>query len=143
MEIDVKKIRSRINEIEENLLKIRKYANIPDEEFWKDERNMYTIKHLLLQTIEAVGAICVHLIAKKLKRGVESFGECFEQLAKAKIIASSLYQELKIMIRFRNILVHSYWQIEDEKVLQYARENLEDFEKFLEAVKELLIKEKT
>jgi uncharacterized protein YutE (UPF0331/DUF86 family) len=143
MEIDIKKIRSRIDEIEENLLKIRKYTNIPDEEFWEDERNIYTIKHLLLQTIEAVGAICVHLVAKKLKKGVESFGECFEQLAKAKMISSSLYQELKSMIRFRNILVHRYWEIEDEKVLQYARKNLEDFKKFLEEIKEILIKKKS
>jgi len=30
MEIDIKKIRSRIDEIEENLLKIRKYTNIPE-----------------------------------------------------------------------------------------------------------------
>ena len=47
------------------------------------------------------------------------------------------------MIRFRNILVHRYWEIEDEKVLQYARKNLEDFKKFLEEIKEILIKEKS
>jgi uncharacterized protein YutE (UPF0331/DUF86 family) len=38
------------------------------------------------------------------------------------------------MARFRNILVHRYWQVEPERVLRYARENLEDFEGFLRSV---------
>lgn len=38
------------------------------------------------------------------------------------------------MARFRNILVHRYWQVEPERVLRYARENLEDFEGFLRDV---------
>ena len=138
MEVDIKKIKKRISEVEENLVKIRKYANLSDKEFWGDERNIYTIKHLLLEAIEATGSICLHLVVKKLKRGVERFGECFEQLEKAKIINSSLYRELKSMIEFRNMLVHRYWEIDDRKVLKYAREDLEDFEKFIKAIKKFL-----
>jgi uncharacterized protein YutE (UPF0331/DUF86 family) len=33
--------------------------------------------------------------------------------------------------RFRNILVHRYWQVEPERVLRYARENLDDFDNYL------------
>ena len=39
------------------------------------------------------------------------------------------------MIEFRNMLVHRYWEIDDKKVLKYAREDLEDFEKFIKAIK--------
>lgn len=138
MEIDRKKIKKRITEIEENLMKIRKYASLPDKEFWADERNIYTIKHLLLEAIEATGSICLHLVVKKLKKGVERFGECFEELEKGRVISSSLYRELKSMIDFRNMLVHRYWEIDDRKVLKYARENLEDFEKFIRAIKKFL-----
>ncbi len=138
MEIDIKKIKKRISEIEENLMKIRKYTTLSDNQFWADERNIYTIKQLLLQTIEATGSICLHLVVKKLKKGVERFGECFEQLEKGRIINSSLYRELKSMIDFRNMLVHRYWEIDDKKVLKYAREDLGDFEKFIKEIKKFL-----
>jgi uncharacterized protein YutE (UPF0331/DUF86 family) len=35
---------------------------------------------------------------------------------------------------FRNLLVHRYWSVRDDLVLRYARENLGDFEAFLESV---------
>ena len=42
------------------------------------------------------------------------------------------------MIEFRNMLVRRYWEIDDRKVLKYAREDLEDFEKFIKAIKKFL-----
>lgn len=138
MEIDIKKIQKRISEIEENLTKIRKYSSVSDKEFWADERNIYTLKQLLLEAIEAAGSICLHLVVKKLKKGVERFGECFEELEKGGIINHSLYRELKSMIEFRNKLVHRYWEIDDKLVLKYAREDLEDFEKFINSIKKFL-----
>jgi uncharacterized protein YutE (UPF0331/DUF86 family) len=50
--------------IRENTEKIKKYASIPDSEFWSDERNLLAIKQLLLQSIEAGGNICTHVLAK-------------------------------------------------------------------------------
>jgi uncharacterized protein YutE (UPF0331/DUF86 family) len=38
------------------------------------------------------------------------------------------------MIRFRNILVHRYWEVDDKKVVQYARQDIEDFTEILKAI---------
>jgi len=38
------------------------------------------------------------------------------------------------MVRFRNLLVHRYWEVDPVRVLGYARENLGDFEAFLAAI---------
>jgi len=35
------------------------------------------------------------------------------------------------MARFRNLLVHRYWEVDPQRVLLYARENLDDMEAFL------------
>ena len=51
MEINIEKLKNRINEIKENSEKIKKYSSIPDSEFWQDERNVLAIKHLLMQSI--------------------------------------------------------------------------------------------
>lgn len=132
--IDIEKIKKRATEIRENAGKIRKYVSIADAEFWADERNILSVKHLLLEAIEACGNICVHISAKKILKAASSFAECFENLAEAKVVDEELAHRLRTMSRFRNILVHRYWDVTDEKILSYARSNLDDFEDFLKSV---------
>ena len=132
--INLEKLKKRISEIKENCEKIRKYSSIPDNQFWKDERNALAIKHLLLQSIEASASICNHVLAKKFSKSPSSFAECFECLYEAGVVDKKLSLSLKKMSRFRNILVHRYWEIEDKKILEYARNNLEDFDRFLESI---------
>jgi hypothetical protein len=63
-EINVELVRERAREIRESLGKIRRYTAQSDADFFADERNLYTVMHLLLTCIEATAAICNHLIAK-------------------------------------------------------------------------------
>jgi uncharacterized protein YutE (UPF0331/DUF86 family) len=134
MEINIENLKKRISEVRENTEKIKKYASISDSEFWEDERNLLAIKHLLLQSIEACGRICSHVLAKKFFKSPSSFPDCFENLYSSKVIKKELSEKLRKMARFRNILVHRYWEIEDKKILEYARNNLEDFDQFLESI---------
>jgi len=131
--IDIEKIKGRISEIKSNIEKVKKYAGLPEKEFWGDERNILSVKHLLLESIEACGNICVHIIAKKVYKAPSSFAECFEHLHRADIINAELSLKLRNMSRFRNILVHRYWEIDEIKILEYAKNNLGDFEQFLKA----------
>lgn len=134
MEVDIEKIKQRITEIKENLEKIRKYSSKPDKEFWEDERNILSIKHLLLESIEACGNICVHISAKKLFKAASSFSECFENLYKSGIINEDLSSRLRNMARLRNILVRRYWEIDNQKILDYARNKVGDFDQFIKSI---------
>lgn len=131
--IDIEKIKSRISEIKSNIEKVKKYAGLPEEEFWGDERNILSVKHLLLESIEACGSICVHILAQKVYQAPSSFAECFEHLHRAAVIDEELSLKLRNMARFRNILVHRYWEVDEKKILEYAKNNLGDFEQFLRA----------
>lgn len=132
--INVELIRSRAREIRESLDKIRTYTGQTDDDFFADERNLYTVMHLLLICVEAVAGICNHLLAKIARQAPASYSECFESLHELDILDDALVNRLIRMARFRNILVHRYWQIEPDLVLRYARENLEDFELFLQHI---------
>jgi uncharacterized protein YutE (UPF0331/DUF86 family) len=81
-----------------------------------------------------VASICNHLLAKTASKAPASYSECFEGLRELGILDEPVTNRLIQMVRFGNILVHRYWQIEPERVLRYARENLEDFEDFLRRV---------
>lgn len=139
--IDVEQVRERAREIRESIAKVRQYAALSDEEFFADERNLYTVMHLLLIAIEAIAAISSHLLAKTARKAPSSYAECFEGLEGLGILDRNLTGHLIRMARFRNLLVHRYWEIDPQRVLLYARENLEDLETFLVQVGQWLGRE--
>ncbi|MFQ6083144.1 MAG: DUF86 domain-containing protein [Candidatus Aminicenantia bacterium] len=77
---------------------------------------------------------CLLISAKKLFKASSSFAECFENLYKSEVIDEDLSSKLRNMARFRNILVHRYWEINDQKILDYAKNNLGDFDQFLKSI---------
>jgi uncharacterized protein YutE (UPF0331/DUF86 family) len=42
------------------------------------------------------------------------------------------------MVKFRNLLVHLYWKVENGKLYDYLRNNLGDFEEFKLAIRTYL-----
>jgi len=138
MEIDKEKIKQRFAEINESLKEIKRLTSLKDEEFWTKKENMAAVKYYLLQAIEGIGSICVHIAAKKFNKGVSVFGECFEILEKEGFLQESLALKLRKMVKFRNKLIHRYWEIDEKNVLEYSRKDLNDFNDFMKAVGELL-----
>lgn len=137
-EVNLELLRARLGEIRDSVDKIRAYAALPDEKFFADERNLHTISHLLLVCIEAVAVICNHLLARLAQEAPASYAECFEGLKKLGILDDASTNSLIAMTRFRNILVHRYWDIDPQRILQYARQNLEDFEAYHKQITQYL-----
>jgi uncharacterized protein YutE (UPF0331/DUF86 family) len=133
-EVNPEKLKARAADIRESVAKIQAYSALPDSDFWADERNLYAIKYLLLQAMEALGSICVHVLAKRFQVAVSNYATCFEELEKKGVLSSDLSKKLRKMIRFRNILVHRYWEVDDQRVLEYARHDIQDIMEMLRAV---------
>jgi uncharacterized protein YutE (UPF0331/DUF86 family) len=45
-----------------------------------------------------------------------------------------LEEPLKAMAKFRNRLVHLYWQVDDRLVAEYLEDSLGDFDRFAAAI---------
>ena len=88
----------------------------------------------LLIAIEAAQAICTHLAARIPTPAPNSMGECFEGLRDAGLFDESLCLSLCQMARFRNLLVHRYWQIDLKVVHGFLNSRLVDLESYLSAV---------
>jgi uncharacterized protein YutE (UPF0331/DUF86 family) len=136
--VNLRFVQERAREIRENVQKVQRYAALPDDEFFSDERTLYTVMHLLLIAIEAVGALCNHLLAKTAHQAPGSYAECFDGLRDLGHLDDDLAGRLIRMARFRNILVHRYWEIDSHQILRYARENLGDFDAYLQAVGKII-----
>ena len=127
-------MKSRVLTIRENVAKIKQYAGLTDDEFWTDERNLYSIKYLMLESIEAAASLCSHLVAHYGGQSPSSFPECFETLGRLGVVSNELRDKLIAMARFLNLLVHRYWEIDNQRVLSIARKDIHDFLDFLSAV---------
>lgn len=132
--INLDLVKARASDIRGCLARIRVYAALPDDEFYADERNEYTVQHLLLIAIEATAALCNHLVAHTTRAAPATYAECFDGLESIGMIDASLRTRLAGMVRFRNLLVHRYWEIDPPRVLNYARHDLADFEDYLAAI---------
>lgn len=131
-------VRNRAREIRDSLEKIQRYTALTDAEFFADERNLYTVMHLLLIAIDAVAALYNPILAKKGGEAPSSYAECFAGMRDLKLLDDALAARLVRMARFRNLLVHRYWKIDPTQVLRFAREDLGDFTTYLQVVAALV-----
>jgi len=67
-----------------------------------------------------------------------TYRESFLILADAGILSPEQGQELAMMASFRNLLVHDYVRIEDERVYAILKRRLDDFESFAAAIADYL-----
>jgi len=54
------------------------------------------------------------------------------------VLEEELAKRLIRMVKFRNMLVHLYWKVEDERVYEYLRNSLDDFEEFKTSIRQYL-----
>jgi uncharacterized protein YutE (UPF0331/DUF86 family) len=132
--VNAELIRTKATAIRRNIERITRLASLPDEQFWSDERNIETVKLWLIELVQDAADLCNHLAARLAHQVPLSYPECFEMLGDEGILEKSLADSLRAMARFRNLLVHRYWDVDDQRVLQIARTQLDDLEQFLEAV---------
>ena len=74
------------------------------------------------------------MIASENYRFPRDNADSFAVLVEHGILAADSRETLAAMARFRNRLVHLYWEIEDARVHQYLQEGLGDLEGFGEAI---------
>lgn len=136
--VNLEKLKARAADVRSAVEKVQTYTGLSDSDFWADERNIYAVKYLLLQSMEALGSICVHVLARRFQVAVSNYASCFQELEDKNVISPALSNKLRKMIRFRNIMVHRYWEVDDERVLEYARNDVQDMLLMLKAVWEFL-----
>lgn len=108
--------------------------NVSKENFLSDYKYYLTAQRALEICINICIDIGNHIVSLNNKEKPETYVEIFEILAKSKIITSDLKEKLIKMVRFRNLLGHFYLEINHEIIYKILQNNLDDFNKFSEAI---------
>lgn len=131
-------IYKRFREIEQSLDRLENIRALPRETFLMNQDTLDVACYRLLIAIEAALQICFHVSAQKLQRAPESYSDCFGLLHEAGFLSRSLAHDLQQMARFRNMLVHTYWEVDYERVYEILQGHLEDLRQFVQAIERLL-----
>lgn len=124
----------------EALGKLKRLAEHSQREFLEHYEKIDSAKYNFIVTIESLIDICNRIIAKQKLGSPEDYADVVRLMKGKGVIEETLAQRLIQMVKFRNMLVHVYWKIENDKVYQYLTENLEDFESFKRAIRAYLAK---
>ncbi|MFH1654706.1 MAG: DUF86 domain-containing protein [Pseudomonadota bacterium] len=135
MEIDKELIQRRLGELLSFVNELRGMGNIERETFKKNIERQYSVMHLLQLSIEATLSIANHIIARKHLGIPNSYQDSFELLERAKILSPEFTIEMKKMARFRNRLVHLYWQIDLDQIYDIYTGKLGDFEEYARLIR--------
>ncbi len=138
MTINIEKLERFIQLIKENSIKLKEIIKKGKKEFINDYRNYNTALRLLQISIEAMIDIGNHIIARKSLGNPKDYVDIFLILQKNNIIKKSDFEKFSKMVKFRNRIVHIYWDIELNQVYDIIKDNLSDFLIFINKIKKII-----
>ena len=136
--IDVKRLNRYCMTIRENIEDIESLlSSNTDEELIENRYLLKALKYALIETSEAMADALQHLLARLRSEAAESYLEVVEKAKKASLMDPELLNRLLFFFKFRNLLVHRYWETDNKRLIEETRKGYKDFEAFVEAIQKI------
>ncbi len=130
--LNVDKLYAKFRDIRESVERLRLFGDISLDEFLRDRDKQDIASFRLIVATEAAIDTCLHVAAKVLKEVPEEYAGCFQLLCDHDLIDRGLSLRLAKMARFRNLLVHRYWEIDYARMYEIITgPDLDDLEEFI------------
>ena len=110
--------------------RLRQLHQVPRDEYLRDDNIQTIVERKLQLAIQACIDIANYLIAQLGLRAPDQLENVFSVLGEEGVIAADLAQRMVGMVRFRNILVHDYIEIDADLVYGHLQTGLDDFDRF-------------
>lgn len=125
-------IQSRTKETEKLL---EKYSN---NEILSDNWRVRGLKYLMVEIAEIMANTLTHILTRDRGESVSGYVETIIKSGEIGIISKALSDKLKPFFDFRNSIIHRYWIISDDKLLELVRKDYKDFLNFIEEIEKYL-----
>lgn len=122
MTIDRNRIAVYISEIKTSLDTLKNYTKLDKQAFLASPVTIRDTKYCFIIAAQAAIDLCYHLTAKLIKKAPEDYSNCFELLVETGYFNKETLKKMALMAKFRNLLVHHYVKVDDERVYEMIRE---------------------
>lgn len=131
---DKEKILKIVSELRKSVRRLQSLRNLSQDKFIKDPDKIGSAKYHFIVAIESSIDMCNHIISRNGYRVPEDYADTFRVMAEVGTITEDFSEELIKMAKFRNRLVHIYWEINDRQLYQILQNNLDDLKKLLDSI---------
>jgi uncharacterized protein YutE (UPF0331/DUF86 family) len=132
--VDKPKLDQMLSTLARYIEALEALAAVAKDEFLANGDKIGNAKYHFVVGIECCIDIANHVIASESYRLPKDNADSFAVLVERAVIAPDLHEPLRGMARFRNRLVHLYWNVDDERVYEYLQGSLGDMERFMSAI---------
>jgi len=129
---DEEKITRLSSEVFNAVERLGELADLPRDEFVSNPHLVASAKYFLIVAIEAEIDMCTHVISKNKLRVPNDYADTFRVMGEAGFLDKEFVEQLVEMAKFRNRLVHIYWEVDDEVLYGILREDMHDIKKFVD-----------
>ena len=140
-DFDHERIAEHRKTIEQNLKQLQAACGRALDDFLKDKDAVDATKYRLQTAIQAMLDISNHLCARLHLITTQDSGECIRGLQKQGFFSQDHATMYVKMIRFRNVLVHLYGEVDDKRVYEILENELDYFRMFLMEIDAVLEKQ--
>jgi uncharacterized protein YutE (UPF0331/DUF86 family) len=106
------------------------------EEFMSRMEARYALRYALILLVEAVVDVLVAILEADYGLAPESYREAVLLAGERGVIPYSAARRLAQLASLRNMLVHRYWRVDDERLYRETRIGLQAVEEVLGALEE-------
>ena len=132
------RIKEHLKHLNQYYLLLLESRKLPYEEFNNDPIQYGSTERFLHLAIESCLNIGNRLLSlyqfSKPVASPETYADIFKEMGRLGVVDHDFMQRLIQMARFRNRLVHLYWDIDKETVYGFLQNNLDDFKFFQQNV---------
>ncbi len=114
MEFDEEKVTKLSSELFNAFERLKELATLPKDDFLSNPYFIASAKYFLIIAIEAAIDMCNHVISMNRLRIPEDYADTFRVMGEIGFFDKEFVDRLVQMARFRNRLVHLYWNVDDE-----------------------------
>lgn len=129
--VDTERVLTLIGGARNAIGELKRYNGITENEILSSQDRLGNIKYQWVILIEACIDICNHFSARLYGKAPESYAGCFRILHEVNVIDKSLSDQMAELARFRNVLVHLYWEVDNRRVVQHTKSRLDIVERYL------------
>lgn len=131
MPINAERLQLYLNQIRIETQDIEAILARSNHEILAEPHYLKSLKYSIIVIAEATGSILQHILAKKYNIPVSGFSETIKKAENKELISTALLERILPFMRFRNLLVHKYWIIDDQEFLEQIRTGHRDFSNFI------------
>ncbi len=132
------RVRKMVSSMRVAVRQLSDLSVLEENVFLKDSHKIASAKYNFIIAIEAAIDMGNHIISQNGFRAPEDYADTFTVLGEYGVVDKQFVNELRNMARFRNRLVHIYWEVDDKQVYKIMQSNLGDFKTFLNSISSFL-----